>query len=199
MRLADFYLGDVWGFTLAIIGFLLSLQGLWLVCRALWPQRVEAAALRCENNRVASFFAGLGIMFVTILVAVVAGKTLGAPGQGIAYVVLFSLLIFTGIGTSGFVTHIGRRLESPADAASPWRATVRGGVALEFACLIPLLGWFGILPISLIIGCGASALGLFARARQTSQTQAQFTAAPSLPPRIDLPPRASLDLPPLGA
>ena len=78
MLLADFYPGDVWGVTLFIIGFLLSLQGLWLVCRALWPERVEAAAAKCETHRVSSFFTGLGIMFITILVGVGAAKTLGA-------------------------------------------------------------------------------------------------------------------------
>ena len=55
---------------------------------------------------------------------------------------------------------IGERLASPADAARPWKATLRGGIVLELSYLLPVLGWFVILPLSIIIGCGAATLSL---------------------------------------
>jgi hypothetical protein len=163
MPLADIYLGDVWAISLGIIGLLLSLQGLWLVCRALWPKLVERSAARCERRPVACFFLGLLVSAVALAVGVGAGKRLGAPGQMAGFVILFVYVIGAGAGLSGFVTHIGRRLESPDDAYRPWRATIRGGVALELSYLIPLLGWFGILPISFVIGCGAATMAILSR------------------------------------
>ncbi|HWE97322.1 MAG TPA: hypothetical protein VG269_25410 [Tepidisphaeraceae bacterium] len=163
MILADLITADIWAIGLTIVGFLLSLQGLWLVCRALWPNRVESAAMRCQRNAVACFFIGAVVTGVTIpLIGFLVGK-FGAPGGLVGGLIAFMYLIFSGIGSAGFVTHIGRRLASPIDADRPWRATVRGGVTLELAALIPVLGWFGILPISMIIGAGAATLAMFTK------------------------------------
>ncbi|HWE03839.1 MAG TPA: hypothetical protein VG326_15650 [Tepidisphaeraceae bacterium] len=180
MPLADIYLGDVWAIALGIIGLLLSLQGLWLVCRALWPRLVERSAARCELRPVASFFLGLLVSAAALFVGVGAGKRLGAPGQMAGFAILFFYVIYSGIGVAGFVTHIGRRLESPADAVRSWRATVRGGVALQLAYLIPLLGWFGILPISFVVGCGAATMAIFSRARPPARSD-PVSAKPSDP------------------
>jgi hypothetical protein len=56
---------------------------------------------------------------------------------------------------------IGERLASSIDIGQPWRATLRGGVAMELAYLLPILGWFVILPVTMTIGCGASLIALF--------------------------------------
>ena len=45
----------------------------------------------------------------------------------------------------------------------PWRSTLRGGVVLELTYLLPFLGWFVILPASIIIGSGAANLGLLSK------------------------------------
>lgn len=172
------YLYDVVAIALSVVGFLLSLQGLWLLCRALWPQRVDASALRCERNGIACFFVGLIVTGIMLLVVRLAAAKLGAPGKLAAFVVLFFYIMFSGVGTSGFVTHIGRRLPSPADNGRAWRTAIRGGVALELAYLIPVLGWFGILPISLIIGAGAATMAIFSR----DEARATF-ASPSFPSR----------------
>ncbi|MDB5301738.1 MAG: hypothetical protein JWO87_3401 [Phycisphaerales bacterium] len=176
MMLADVITADIWAIGLSIVGFLLSLQGLWLLCRALWPNRVEAAAMRCQRNAIACFFVGAVVAGVTFAVAAVVANRFGTPGQFAGFALAFLFLMFAGIGSSGFVTHIGRRLASPTDAERPWRATVRGGVALELAYLIPILGWLGILPISLVIGAGAATLGLFTKI--PSQSSGQGTPQP---------------------
>lgn len=154
--------GSVLGITFSIIGFLLSWQGLWLLCRALWPRRVRRAAERCARSRVASFFIGLPIAAVTVAIAIAAGRRGGTPGQLAGWALGFLFLMYAGTGMSGFVTFIGERLSSPADAVRPWWATVRGGAALEFACLFPVIGWFVLLPCAIVLGTGALTLSFFA-------------------------------------
>src|SRR5690348_8639111 len=73
-------LGDVAAITLSIIGFLLSLQGLWLLCRALWPNRLRKTA-ECSRRWLACFFVGLPVSASAILLAIFIGKTFGAVGQ----------------------------------------------------------------------------------------------------------------------
>src|SRR5438045_5990711 len=150
--------GDVMAIGLSIAGFLLSLQGVWLVCLAMWPRRVARAAERCERNGVKSFFVGVLLTGVAVLAIALLGKRLGTAGQLAGWAIGFLYLVYSGVGTAGLVTHLGKRLSSPADADRPWRATVRGGVALQLAYLVPLLGWFGLLPLSMIIGAGAVTL-----------------------------------------
>ena len=155
--------GDVIAIGLSIAGFLLSLQGLWLVCLAMWPHRVARAAERCEQNGIKSFFVGILVTGGVVLASALLGKRLGTAGQLAGWAIGFLFLIYSGVGTAGLVTHLGKRLSSPADAERPWKATIRGGVALELAYLVPVLGWFGLLPLSMIIGAGAATLSFIGR------------------------------------
>ena len=162
--------GDVLAIALSIFGFLLSLTGLWLLCRAMWPERVEAAAGRCRDNGVACFFVGLPVMGVTLLVAGVMSKRGGTLGQLAGFSLGFLLLMYLSIGAAGLATHVGRRLVSPVDAKRPWKATIRGAVVLELAYLIPILGWLGLLPLSFIMGAGATTLSFFRSGRAASSS-----------------------------
>jgi hypothetical protein len=154
-------LADIFSIALSIVGFLLSLQGLWMLSRALWPNRVQNASLRVYRNSVASFLIGLLIILLVVVLAVFTARRGGAPGQFFAFALGSSFVVYANVGVAGLATHIGRRLPSPVDVQRPWRATVRGGVALELAYLVPIVGWLGLLPISLILGAGANTLGFF--------------------------------------
>jgi hypothetical protein len=154
-------MADVMSITLSILGFLLAQQGLWLISRALWPRRLAAATLRCRRNPVASFLVGLPVTAAWIFGVTLAGKAFGAAGQVAAFALFILYWVYANVGTAGFVTHVGQRLSSPADEARPWAATVRGGVAVELAWLVPFVGWFGVLPVSVILGAGATTLSFF--------------------------------------
>jgi hypothetical protein len=94
-----------------------------------------------------------------------------------AWVIGGIFLMYAGTGMSGFVTFIGERLASPADAGRPWRATIRGGIAFELACLIPFIGWIGFLGSALILGAGAVTLSFFVTPRQDLQAALQANRA----------------------
>ncbi len=173
-------LAGVFGWTLFIIGLLLSFQGLWLTSRALWPARVQAATGRVRRNGVASFFVGLPIVAVVIaFVAIVA--RLGAGGQMLAFFTAGLAFIYANIGIAGLATHIGQRLASPADGDRPWRATLRGGLALELAWLTPVPGWVALLPISIIMGMGAATLSFFRPRIESSYPSGQGPHVPNTP------------------
>jgi hypothetical protein len=156
--------GDVIAISLSIIGFLLSLQGLWLVSQALWPGRVEIATRHCGKGNLKCFLVGVPVTLVGAFFAAVVSRA-GTFGQLSAFAVALLYVVYANVGVAGFVTHIGRRMSSPVDADRPWKATVRGGIALELAWLIPVLGWLGLLPITLIVGAGAMTLSFFSAAR----------------------------------
>jgi hypothetical protein len=150
---------DTVAILLAVVGFLLSLQGLWLFCRALWQNKVIAAATRCGRNPIKSFVAGVVVTVLMVIAVALVGRA-GQPGQLLAFGIVSLYVIFSGIGVAGLATHMGQRLSSPADDRRPWAATVRGGVVLNLAYVIPIVGWFVILPASVVLGAGAAALAL---------------------------------------
>ncbi len=112
-------LADIFSIALSIIGFLLSLQGLWMISRALWPARVANACQRVHRNSTASFLLGLLIIFLVIILAIVTAKRGGAPGQFFAFALGSAFVVYANVGVAGLATHIGQRLPSPADSQRP--------------------------------------------------------------------------------
>jgi len=153
-------MADTMAIFFVILGVLLAFPGLWLLCRGLWPQTVANAAAVCQTGLLKPFFAGLPLTGLTIFVAAAVGN-FGPPGKiGASAIICFYLMI-ANCGVAGLVTAIGERLPSRIDAGQSWRVTLRGGIVLELAYLLPILGWFVILPVSVTIGCGASLIALF--------------------------------------
>ena len=166
-------MADTMSVFFVTLGMLLAFSGLWLLCRGLWPGAVEAAAERCTKRVWLYFLAGLPLTIVTIAWTSVL-FTLGPVGKvaGVAVMCLYQLQ--ANIGVAGLATTIGRRLPSPIDQHSPWRATLRGGIALELTYLLPFLGWFIVLPAGTIIGTGAFNAALLSRLKIQTTAQPAF-------------------------
>jgi hypothetical protein len=162
-------MADTMSIFFVIFGMLLAFSGLWLLCRGLWPRAVEAAAERCAKHIWPYFLAGLPLTIVMIVLTRVL-FSIGPVGKiaGVGLVCLYMIQAHTGV--SGLVTVIGRRLPSSLDEHNPWRATLRGGIALELTYLLPILGWFVVLPASMIIGTGAINLALLSKLRIQTKT-----------------------------
>jgi len=142
------------------IGFFIAFPALWLLWKALVPSWTTAAEQSVTHRPVASFFAGLPIAAIWVGAGVaVAGA--GGVGGFIAAAALCAFFLYANAGVAGVATWLGKRLPSPADADRPWKATLRGGLALEFTFMLPLVGWLCILPVTLITGTGAATIGLF--------------------------------------
>jgi len=177
-------MADVMIWTFGIVGFLLAQQGLWLLCRALWPDRLATATDRCRRRPVVSFLTGIPVTAAVIGAIAIAGNALGAVGQAMAFAGFILFWVYANLGAAAFATYLGQQLTSPADLARPWAATVRGGVALELAWLVPIVGWIGLLPASIVLGTGAVTLAMFSR--KPKQEPAE-TAPPPLPQSYSTP------------
>jgi len=169
-------MADTMAIFFVILGLMLALPGLWLLCLGLWPRTVADSAETCSRGLVKQFFAGLPITFVVILSAAVLNNVPGALGNIGAIGVVCFYVIFSGAGTAGLATSIGRRLPSPADREREWRATLRGSIVLELPFLLPVVGWFVIFPASIITGSGATTLSLLRRAFASSPATAPLGA-----------------------
>jgi hypothetical protein len=147
---------DTMAIFFVVLGFLIAFPSLWLLCRALWPEFVQGNTKAVKNGLLKSFLIGIPVTLLFVFLIIVIGKLPASFGQ-IGGILTFSLLmLFAQAGVSGLATHLGHRLKSPADEDRPWKATLRGGTVLVLSYLLPLLGWFLLLPASIIIGAGSS-------------------------------------------
>lgn len=166
-------MADVFAITLFFVGLVLVLPAVWLLFGALWPGLVGRAQARIPAAPMKTFLTGLAV--AAAMTAVVVGlAALNVPV--VALVAFAAALGWSFVGVAALARHLGTRLSSTADA--PWRASLRGGVVLALSFLVPILGWILVFPIALILGCGATALGL-------RRAAAPITTPPA-PVRVDV-------------
>jgi hypothetical protein len=156
---------DVIMWFLVIVGVLVAFPAVWLLCRSLYPKQIESMADDLERGRLKRFFIGVPIAAACFFAVALFGgkKNPFCDMASIATIAFF--LFYSNIGVAGLATMIGRKLPSPSDVERPWKGTIRGGAVLVLSYLLPLLGWFFILPISLITGAGALTVCLLGQRR----------------------------------
>ena len=137
----------VW--LLVAVGFVVSLPALWVLARGLWPEGVGRFRRVAEMGLIKSFLVGLGPLVVGIVLIAVIAKL---PKMGaLAALVGGGLLAWGLIGAGGVAALVGERLWPSAE---PWRKVKHGGLTLVCCALLPVVGWFVLLPLMAVIGGG---------------------------------------------
>ncbi|HET7011943.1 MAG TPA: hypothetical protein VFI11_14285 [Anaerolineales bacterium] len=170
--MADVY--AVFGTLLALgIAFPGLLTGVWL----LFPEAVGRAQQRVESTPYRCLFLGLGGVVLTIaLVSLFSAVPLGLVKLAGA-ILAFGALAVATIGAAAIVSAMAGHLQSFVAGSSPAGAFVRSAVALELAAAFPLVGWFVVLPLCLIVSVGA---GMFSLFRWMPRARAVTAAEPVL-------------------
>lgn len=150
-------MADVWKIVFLILGTQAVMVSYWLLAAALFPDALRRSRAAYDQRP--------GRLTLTGLVTAVPALLLGAgllqqgphPLLKLLGAVLVSAPIALGLaGSAGLCDRIGAGLPGDADARLPWRRVLRGGVVLSFAFVLPVIGWFLLLPWTLITGVGAS-------------------------------------------
>lgn len=171
-------LADILQWFLLILGALLTLIAHWLGAHALFPALVRRARERYVSSPVKATLVGLAIAAPTLVIAIALGKNAPHPlvkSLAVGLALLAGLLAL--VGSAGLVERIGIGMPSAVDEGQPWRRVLRGGVVLGLAFLMPFLGWFVLLPWTLVSGLGAWAL-----AGRAPRTVAARSSQPAVQP-----------------
>ena len=171
--MADVY--AVFGTLLALgIAFPGMLCGFWL----LFPGAVGRAQQRLESTPYRCLFMGIGAAVVTILaVSLLSAIPLGIV-KLLGAILAFAALSVATIGAAAIAEAMAGRLEvAGGGGLSQPAAFVRGAVALELAAAFPIVGWFAVLPVSLIMSYGA---GLFSLLRWAPRAERASVREPAL-------------------
>jgi len=152
----------------SVLGVLLAFQGLWLLARGVWPAAVLAAADDCDRALWKPFLVGLPVAAVMIVAAARLMK-IGGTGGLFGLALLSTFVLLSSVGVAGLCTLIGRRLNNGQTSV---KTMILGGVTLELAFVFPLVGWFAVLPLTLLIGAGATCRCLFVRKKRIAAAAA---------------------------
>jgi hypothetical protein len=156
---------------LAIVGIVVLVGaaqvGLVITLCLLFPARVEAASARLQQHPWRSLLMGSGAALVLALPVVVLLSLPAGVAKFLGWALVVGALAVSGIGASGLVRLLARRMASQGMADTGTLGTlVRSCLALELAILLPVVGWFVLLPLVTAAGFGASLHAL----RRTAST-----------------------------
>jgi len=170
-------LADTMAIFLVIVGLLITFPSLWLLCSALWPAFVERSSSSVQGGVWKSFFVGIPVLALSVVIVAVVGKLPATFGQ-IGGILAFSvLMLFAQAGLAGLARQIGLKLFYANGTENLWKPTLRGGAVLVLSYLLPLVGWFLILPASIIIGAGSSVRACFGANKKNKNSVAQTLSA----------------------
>jgi hypothetical protein len=146
----------VW--LLIAVGFVVALPALWMLTGGLWPEKARRLRRVAESGVLKSFFIGLGpLTGAVVLVALLARL----PKMGALAALSAGVLAAWGfMGMGGVAALVGERLWPGAE---PWRQVKHGGLTLVCCALLPVVGWFVLLPVMAVTGAGLQVRAWFLR------------------------------------
>ena len=167
-------MADVFKILFIILGILITTVAYWLLFEALFRRVVERASVVYETNPYKVVILGLVVGLPLFLVSI--GLLRSPAGLKLLGAILMSGVLLVGLlGSAGLARLVGGRLASATDSAFPWRRVLRGGMVLSITFVLPVVGWFFVLPLTLASGVGAVILS------RTGRRVAEAAVAPVVP------------------
>lgn len=155
MRMADVaaVFGTLLGMGIAFPGLLTAV---WLA----FPAAVERGRNRVELTPWRCFWLGL-LMTGFIGLPALGLLQVPGPGQFTGATLLIATLGMATIGAAGMAAQLSVRLAAASNGRlSTTAAFVIAAVVLELAAAFPVIGWFLLLPVMIVLGLGATTFAL---------------------------------------
>ncbi len=140
-----------------------SLAALFAVLEALFPGRLRDIRRQVDRRPGRSFLIGLVnfLFFGALSLGFIAltenvWRFFLIP----AVIIVAALSISLALGLSAVAGLVGARL---FPEHSRFQQTLRGSLLWAIACLVPYIGWFGLLGYTTLVGFGGLILGRFSR------------------------------------
>lgn len=145
------------------------LMALFLVVEALFPRAVEQTRLAATESPTRSLILGLvNAIFLSALAIAIMSLNVEALNL-IALVLLAILVAGLAVGLTAMARFLGLRL---FPGMGEIKRTLAGSLVLILACLMPVVGWFGLFPYVGLRGLGAFVMAMARRRSAAPDTSA---------------------------
>jgi hypothetical protein len=159
-------MADVFKIVFLVLGTLIVLVSYWLAAAALFPRTVARARVAYSERPVRATVIGAAVGGPSVLIGLALLSAPNGAAKLLGGAVVSTQILLGLLGSAGLGQRIGAGLPSAGDASRPWRAVLRGGTVLSLTFLLPIIGWFGVLPWALTSGVGAALMAMRAFSRQ---------------------------------
>jgi hypothetical protein len=167
VNLLEGMMADVYAVTFTLIGILLSVPALLIALNLLFPRTTGVAYERLKYTPVRSFILGLVVLLAFLFWIVVTAQAGQSLVQATAVLAAAAGMGVGSLGGAGMARLLAEKLGDIAAPASHLTHLLRGALLFEFACLVPLVGWFVFLPLAGTAALGAAVFGLIGRSPRT--------------------------------
>jgi len=152
-------IGDAITIVSCLAGLMVALPAMMLFLGLIFNQTTQRAAERLAYGGIVPFFVGL---IPSVLIAVPASIliSLGSVPQFCGSVLWLLLLMAAFTGLSVVSRTVGMHMRDLLATDSTLLDPIAGVLIVTFAISFPFLGWFIILPLSLVTGIGALVLAM---------------------------------------
>lgn len=169
--------------VLTVTGFVL----LWVLSQAagmvfaaaLFPQVVSRARHQIETRPWRNLLTGLLFWAVSLFLLVTLLQAKAGGAQLIGWLAAGPALAASLLGGAGLAELVAGRFADRSPGSSHLKRLGLAGLAVALAGLIPLIGWFVVLPLSGWICTGAGIRAILNRRRQTAPSEEAELAAPA--------------------
>ncbi|MDF2439266.1 MAG: hypothetical protein JWN98_250 [Abditibacteriota bacterium] len=174
-------IGDVLAVVFFVIGLWISTWALLVGMALLFPARAASGQSVLAHHPWRALLTGALAVATVGLVAIVLINQLNGMGKLLGWAGLAALLGIAALGASGLSLLLGERVAQQRPESSRWSTLVRGAALLVVSGIVPLLGWFVILPLSIVASLGAGCLAIGKRSgRTTSALPTEEATSPTL-------------------
>lgn len=150
------------------LAFVIGLPALWMLQRGLWPESFEKILAVSQTSLWKTLLVGIiPVVIISLIIAAMAQRLGPIPGLLLSA----TILAWGFAGATGFASLIGIRLWPSGE---PWKQTRNGGLVLVCCALLPMVGWFLLLPLIAVLGMGVNVRAWFVK------TNPGMTTAPGV-------------------
>ncbi|MGC4099392.1 MAG: DUF1800 family protein [Nitrospira sp.] len=148
-----------------------------------FPGKVAQAQEAIVTAPGATLARGLGVFLGVGLIALALGSLHAGPARVLGGALWVGLAALAVIGSAGIACLIGDRIETVGAHMAPFASLTRGAVLYVAAGFLPVVGWFLIAPLALLLSLGGAVSALRTRPKNTSRASESVgvVASPNLP------------------
>lgn len=158
-------IGDSFSVVAVLGGICLSAWALILAVALVFPRKADEARSRLTHRPWASFFIGLlGWATLGVLGLALISSPL-PPAKLIGWGMVMALLCIAAVGSAGLAIVAAERMKTLSPGVTDYAALSKSAAFLVIAGLVPILGWFLIVPFLIFASTGAGFVALLARER----------------------------------
>ena len=146
------------------LAFVIGLPALWMLQRGLWPESFEKKLAISQTSLFKTLLVGIiPVAVISLIIAVMAQRLGPIPGLLLSA----TILAWGFAGATGIASLIGTRLWPTGE---PWRQSRNGGLVLVCCALLPMVGWFLLLPLIAVLGMGVNVRAWFVKPKPVETT-----------------------------